>query len=263
MKFFLDTLKDLKNRQNLDLYLTLGIALVVSILGITGASQELLFSAILAVLALLSFNLLQNRRDDDELKTTLNRLAPSTNSSDQFFQTSFNPYSLREGILVAREAFFWGVSLSITVPALDHAIEQGLKQGLNVKFLIIEPNSSAARMAAFRNWYRRNEDEVNSIAQETLLRLSKIEALSASWPGSLEIRTVDYMPPYIILATDPHLPSGSMLIHLTSFRTPKEARPGFCLTRAKDPHWFDFFRKQFEEVWNDSQTVDLSSYTVH
>ena len=261
MNLFREIWKDIKKRQNLDLYLTLVIALTVSILGITGVSQEILFSAILAVLALLSFNLLQNRREDEELMTVLERLDIGNNLSDRFFQATFNPYSLRESVMVAREAIFWGVSLSITVPVLDHAIEEGLRQGLTVKFLVVRPDSSAIKMAAFRNWYRRNDHEVNSMSNEILFRLSKIETLSASWPGSLEVRTVDYLPPYIILATDPHLPSGSMLVYLTSFRTPKETRPGFSLTPTKDPHWFEFFKKQFEEVWKESQIVNLSEFS--
>lgn len=262
MNFFQKILNDVKNRQNIDLYLTLLIAVVVSILGFLGtSSQQILFSAIVAVLALIAFNLLQNRRDYEEVTSLLEKLEINNNVSERFFHNNFNPSAFRESVMVAKEAFFWGVSLSVTVPALDYAIEQGIKQGLTARFLMIQPESTAVEMTAFRNWYRRDTQEVNSMAREVLSRLSKIEALSSSWPGSIEVRTVNYLPPYIVLATDPHLPSGSMSVYLTSFRTPNENRPGFSLSPRNDPQWFAFFKNQFEEVWQAAEYVDLRLYS--
>jgi hypothetical protein len=72
MKFIEVIINDLRNRQNLDFYITVIISLIVAIFGISqSVSQEVISSAILAILALVSLSLLINRRENDEIKKSL------------------------------------------------------------------------------------------------------------------------------------------------------------------------------------------------
>lgn len=74
MKLIQGILQDFRRRQNLDVYITVLIALVVSILGIIQvADQIIISSAILATLALVSISLLMNRRENDEVQNALSK----------------------------------------------------------------------------------------------------------------------------------------------------------------------------------------------
>lgn len=72
MKLLRSALKDLKERQNLDVYITLAVAFTVVCLDIFNVTdQSAVSEAILATLALISVSLLINRRETDEVAKTL------------------------------------------------------------------------------------------------------------------------------------------------------------------------------------------------
>ena len=75
MKIFRSIWRDIRSGQNLDAYITISIALVVAVLGVTGfAPQNVVFSAILAVLALVATGLSVNRQDSKNLKNAISRI---------------------------------------------------------------------------------------------------------------------------------------------------------------------------------------------
>lgn len=72
MNLFRSVLSDLKERQNLDVYITLAVAFTVVCLDIFNVTdQSVVSEAILATMALVSVSLLINRRETDEVAKTL------------------------------------------------------------------------------------------------------------------------------------------------------------------------------------------------
>lgn len=72
MKILQKLVTDIKRRQNIDIYITILIAVVVSILGLVQvANQAVISSAVLATLALVSFSLLMNRQENEEIRKAL------------------------------------------------------------------------------------------------------------------------------------------------------------------------------------------------
>lgn len=66
---------DIRTRKNLDIYSTLRLAIIISVLGAFGvASVPVVISAVLAVLALISFSFLLNREHTERLQQSLNHL---------------------------------------------------------------------------------------------------------------------------------------------------------------------------------------------
>lgn len=63
--------QDIRERENFDVYITVIIAVVVAIGGIFGLPDTIIFSAILATLALVSLGLLYNRRENREIRSVL------------------------------------------------------------------------------------------------------------------------------------------------------------------------------------------------
>lgn len=75
MKFLRSVLSDLKERQNLDVYITLAVAFTVACLDIFNVTdQSVVSEAILAIMALVSVSLLVNRRETDEVAKALSGL---------------------------------------------------------------------------------------------------------------------------------------------------------------------------------------------
>ena len=261
MRVLRKALQDIRSGRNLDIYITIVIAIVTACLGVFGTVNQLIISsAVLATLALVSGSLLLNRREDEEIREALSRIEVASQISEKFFKREWNRTVLMKALPLAHDAFFWGMTLSRTVNDLDFAIEEGLRADLKVRILVMKFDSSSTRMAAFRNTRRQTKEQVDRLLYDTLSRLASIVCKS-SLEERLEVRWVDYLPPYTVIAINPYFPNGRVFVRLTSFRVPNETRPTFELTRAGDKVWFDFFVKQFESVWGEADTVDLCRFT--
>lgn len=75
MKFLGEIIKDIRNRQNIDIYITVCLSLIIAILGFAQvANQEIISSAVLATLALVSISLLINRHENDLIEKSLTNI---------------------------------------------------------------------------------------------------------------------------------------------------------------------------------------------
>jgi len=257
MKLFRIIWQDIQNRQNFDVYITIVLAIIVAILGTFGlASQSIISSAILATLGLLSFSVLANRRENEDLSKHLAKIREQNVSPTDIFKRDYDRLELREVTRNARKVFFWGFSFTTSVPMLGDYILTGVQDGLEARFLLVEPSSNSARMAVF-GASKEAESDFDMSIKGSLVRLSRFQ--KSSTVGKLEVRVVDYFPPYRIIAIDPHLPTGRMIVRMTSPTRYRDGAPVFELTRAKDEKWFDYFATQFEYIWANANEYDKDS----
>jgi hypothetical protein len=101
MKFLRSVLSDLKERQNLDVYITLAVAFTVACLDIFNVTdQSVVSEAILAIMALVSVSLLVNRRETDEVAKALSDLRDMRQKMDDVVSslgTTFTFLPVSEG----------------------------------------------------------------------------------------------------------------------------------------------------------------------
>lgn len=247
--------QDIRRGQNLDVYITIVIALVIAILGVIGATnQNIISSAILATLALVSVSTLLNRHRDEEIKSALLHIEDTSSLSEKFLEQESGRYELPILVERSHKVFLWGMTQWRTIPLLTRSIEQGLETGLEIRFLLLKPNCSAARMAAFRTTH----NDINKINSELNINLRQLKDLAKKeLPGRLEIRVIDYLAPWTIYAFDPHRPEGQMIVRLTPFRVPNRIRPKFRLSAREDEKWFQYFLSQFEAAWAEAELISL------
>lgn len=261
MRLLRAIIKDFQEKQNLDIYITVLLAIVVSILGIVQvANQAVVLSAVLATLALVSFSLLANRKEYEDLRALLSKVDSTKNLASKFFQKDFSTFSLKERVRTAQKIYFWSFSYRATVPLLKNSIEEALRNGLVARFLFIDPNSNAIDMGAFFSRSRDTASLKNTI-ESNIKMLSKLGNKVKA--GRLEIRSLNCIPPYMFIAIDPHLPTGSIFIQPTSFRVPREYAPAFELQRADDQEWFSYFLSQFESIWDESTQFDTQDESLN
>ncbi|MBI5294222.1 MAG: hypothetical protein HY869_02015 [Chloroflexi bacterium] len=256
MKFLKGILQDIRQKQNLDIYLAIIIAIVVSILGAAQiADQTVVSSTVLATLALVSLSLLANRRENDEIQNNLSKLTGTGQLADKFFRKEHDTSKVLQLIRNSRKVYFLGSSFTALIPLIREELSNNPPNELELKFLLMKPSGHAASIAAFRG--DRSIDEVNSSIVKSL---SDIEQLAKKMiNGKVECRVIDYLTPYNIEAFDPQLPSGRMFVRLAAFRTSTFIRPLFDLTSKNDSAWFKFFLEQFETLWEESDARVLNN----
>jgi hypothetical protein len=238
---------DIRSGENLDLYATVSISVVILILGLLGvASIKVILSATLAVLALVSLAMLANRRQNEAITQSLTRL-DSGPVSDRFFKREDDLTQIIGLIRKSRDVWLWGATLSAHLPMLEEEIRNGIERGTNFRVLLINPSGNAINMAAFRA-----ESTAESVLSADLIRnLGHLEPLAArSSGGHLEIRTIDYLGPYVLYLYDPRTLQGTGQVRLTTFRGVNSLRPTFEITAELDREWYGHFVSQFAQVWD-------------
>jgi hypothetical protein len=255
MKVIQKSWQDVRNGQNLDIYITVIIAVIVTVLGIIGVvNYEIISSAILATLALVSISVLQSRYENKEVRNLLSQIDSTRNLAEKFLTREYDRSRIPVLIRNSRKIYLWGFDLNTILTSSKYAIEQSLQNGLEVHFLLLKRYSKAVDMAAFIN---RSGDasRLNSSLKRSLETLKDLAEKTP--PGIIEVREVDFLPPWTIFVSDPHLTTGQMLVRLTTFQTPNETRPTFKLSATDDGEWFQSFVEQFESIWKNSQPIDL------
>lgn len=242
---------DIRTGQNIDVYITIITSITVATLGILGiVNQTIIFSALLAIMALIASSMLVNRHQNEEIRASLLNLKETRSlSSREVFQEEDDITEHIQTIRNSQKIILWGYTLTTHIPILKEEIEKGLDRGLEVRILLIKPSGIALKMAAFRG-SKTTENNLNFDLERNLERLADI---SNTRPGvKFEYRVIDYFAPYTIYIFDPHLPNGKMMVRLSTLRVPNARRPTYYLTRKNDESWFLFHVDQFETAWRES-----------
>jgi len=232
-------LKDLRQFDNLDLYITVTVAIVLAVLNLVGvASAAYLAPLTLAVLGLLALTSLINRHHMDELREAL------TQPISDFFVEKF-PDDLEQSFKEATEVWLYGVSLHRTINFRYAEIEAKLQQGHKFRVLVVHPDGPGAAMAASRNYASQDVDLTRDRITNVLKLLCRLQQIA---PERFEVRTIQNPLTHGMVATNPSAASGMLYLEQYTFGA-TEALPKFVL-RAGNEKWYDFFKKEMQAMWD-------------
>jgi hypothetical protein len=89
------------------------------------------------------------------------------------------------------------------------------------------------------------------------LEALKQVAMSNKNGGSCEIRLANMFPHFSMAAFDIYKDSGFLVLENHAYKTELMQRPNIILTHMSDKQWFEFYRHQFEIMWQESIEWDL------
>lgn len=113
--------------------------------------------------------------------------------------------------------------------SLPNDVQNTLAGGVLVRIVLITPAGAAMTMAAFRS----PDTDTGQLQEFLHNNLDTLNRLHTDHPG-LQVRLIDYLPPYTLYAYDPGLPAGRMDLRLASFHGDYDLRPTFSVQRARD-----------------------------
>ena len=239
MKFLRQIWKDIRQGENIDLYLTIIAAVVVSALSLMGASLSAQIPAItLAILALLAFTNLFNRHKLEEVLSK---------GSSTFFRKDF-PEEVRTDMEKSRELWLVGVKLSRTLTTYIPILEKKLAHGDKVKVLLLDPRSEAAR---YSNQTLSYPMDLEQHRESIRMSINLLNSLDARNPGNLEVRLIDQPIPFGLYGMNINETRGKMYVKQYEYRA-KTDGIRFILT-PKDDYWYDVYRQQLMSLWEDAK----------
>src|SRR5947209_1401016 len=114
---------DIRTRQNIDVYISIVISIIIALLGILGiVNQTVIFSALLAVTAIITYGMLVNRQQNEEVMDVLSNLKDTRSLAQRFFYKDDNIKEIEEIIGNSKKVCLWGYTLSSHVQYLKQVI---------------------------------------------------------------------------------------------------------------------------------------------
>jgi uncharacterized protein DUF5919 len=229
--------------RSLDLLLTLAVAVTVGTLGMFDvAGGPVLAGATLATLGVLALGSLTTRAQMRAVSTGLAGLAaPPT---DRLLSASTSGADADLG--AAHDIGIIGVTLSRTVRNQMTALQQCVRRGGTVRIAVIDPAGDVTAEAARRSTVPGSPDVFVHRLRPTLDLLARLAATPG--PGRVEIRLLDFVPAFGLLAVDAAGPDGHLRVDVYSHRFGGR-EPALHLRAGRDPAWYPHFQAEFEQIW--------------
>jgi hypothetical protein len=254
-------MRQLGSGKDLDLYVTVVIAVVVGVLGaLDVVGVGVVISATLATLALVAAGSLGSRRQVtrliasvDELSTLLRQreVAPS---ADAFLTQSTSGLDI--DLHGSSDIRMVGVTLSRTVRNHVVELEQRLLAGAVIRVALIEPGSDAVGEAARRSTIPDSPEIFENRLRPTIDLLSHLAARPGVL-GRIEVRLLRFVPSFGLIMVDPDEVSGRIHVDIYSHRT-AAPEPVLALSPHREPRWYGHFRREFDRIWEHGRVADLT-----
>lgn len=242
MSFLIRIWQDIRRGENIDLVVTVVVAIGLAILNIAGVAPASLIAPLtLAVLGLLSVATLGNRYRLEESLDTLNR------SHAGLFQEKMPP-SMESDLRNARELWLIGVTLNRTINTHYSVLEQKLARGDVVRVLLVHPDGHSPEMLERREYKARySVDRIRHLIRDSLDDLCNLQQRFSG----LDVRVIDYPLSYGGILINPNSDGGILYLEHYPFKVPGGSLPKFVL-EAKNGRWYTFFKAEIDTIWENS-----------
>lgn len=245
MRFIKRIWNDIRQGENLDLYLTVLAAIILAILNLVGfALSSVINSFSLAILALLAVAMLGNRYRLDKL------LESSQLGIDQILHQELTDKQdeINHKMEHAFDLLLIGTNLYSTIQRHYLLLENRLRAGRQVRILLVNPTGSASEFAAKRLYRSVSPEQYASQIKSSLQTLSTLKKETA---GNLKLHVIDHPIGLGGVFTDMDTPEGQLFVWHHSYKSKEVARPKLVLQKS-DGYWFEFYCDEARALWQDS-----------
>lgn len=237
--------------RHLDLHLTLAISAVVGVLGIADvADAGILAGATLATLGIVAAGTLRVRLQLDGVTASTARLAAHAGepSADRLLGASTSG----SGVDLARavDVRLVGVTLGRTLRNQLTGLRRCLERGGTVRVALISEDAVAE--AARRSGVPADPEIFTHRLRSSVDLLRQLTAPGP--PGRLEVRLLDFVPSFGLIAVDGDDRDGRIQVDVYSHRF-GVPEPSLPLRADRDRDWYQHFLVEFEQLWSTGRPL--------
>lgn len=244
----------------LEIYLAIVVSVTAMVIGLTPSISledtitklSVAISAISGALVLYCFTALRERSRLNNIGNVLSQL--QNQAAILSVQGDFDAQRHRL-IEVAKKELYIFVRYGDNLAYEMDKIRKALERGVNIFYLSCSPNDDniiqLLSLHADRNEPRyANPENAKIIISGVLESLHLIaKECNTESSGNLEIRTMKYLPPFVMSMCDPQLSSGEAVIAISNFRTPYSQVPKIKLKKFEAEEVFQAFYEEFIQYW--------------
>jgi hypothetical protein len=196
-----------------------------------------------------------NRMWEDGIAWPLSEQQVLTRAYRPSFGEAFGP-ELQDAMSQASSILITGIARNGLVNSSYSALEDMLRKGCQIRFLLVDPDSDAAVYAANRYYAERSPDSVRERTRQTIRLLGELHRAA----GNISVRLTGHPLALGVVATKQKLEDNTVRSALFVEYYPYRAsgkEPKFVLLPT-DGYWYERFRGEAEALWDDADDIDLN-----
>jgi hypothetical protein len=167
------------------------------------------------------------------------------------------PQTFMRDLAAAKEIWMMGIVLRGTTTGNFYDFKSKAEQKGKFRVLIIDVNKIEMGKV-LRQFSRGGSDEqFQADFKQTLNQYQEISQLATD-PGDVQLRLVDFIPPFRLYIFPQVEGNGVVYVEIYSYRASLGSVPKFRISKQKNPEWYEYFVSQFEAMWQDAQAVDMA-----
>jgi len=184
----------------------------------------------------------------EEVNQKLDKLAQSSQSGVRL-ENRQGLTTLEARLVQAEDVSLLGINLVGLLSNYEGFIKKKAKSGCKFRIIITDPGfyTESGASNSWQKGLRRKQDAEHAI--RTLLPV--IETTE-----NIHLRFIDLLPSFSLLIIDPNSSHGKVQVELYLCEGAASDRPHFILTQSNDKYWYDFFRNQFDLLWENARDFD-------
>lgn len=161
----------------------------------------------------------------------------------------FNFDEINRKILESEESLIFGLGCTVTIRLLyDKCINQRYMHQ-HMRILFMDSDGVAVKIAA-----RREETPLKEVRQRYRKNWEMIQKLAVTFPGHIQFKKIDYLPPYNLFIFNPDKDDAELFVHIAGWKSAStDGRPLMVLSKQTNRYWFDYFLSEFKKMWDLSE----------
>jgi hypothetical protein len=257
VQFVNRVIKDIKSKQNIDVYIVSFFAIGFAILTLAGDLPATLFgekmanqintSFMLAALGLLVLNISIPKSKASQL--------------DDYLDDRSNLGSFSERIRNATKLYIYAPSAANILRGDNaDAIRKSIfaKKDGELRVIIQNPDKQGAVDILVDQLDNSIDFQVQYLADELQNTLKQFKLIQ-SWnvDGTFQFKLLDYSPGFSLVLIDPHKNDGQIIVEIHGLHNEStDSRMNIVITKKESERWFTYWHRQFERMWQKSQEIE-------
>ncbi|MCD0445034.1 hypothetical protein LO763_15565 [Glycomyces sp. A-F 0318] len=154
------------------------------------------------------------------------------------------------GLSDCKSLYINGMSLRSFTNEHLQSIEGIAARNGKCKILFLRPRSNASAVVAKHFIKTESPSKYDNEIIQSIERLSR---LVERWADRIEVRTLDNVPTSSIALIDAKSPTAKMVVEIYTYDESSAYRPHLSLAPNVSPIWYNYFERQFERLWDESE----------
>ncbi|WP_346709982.1 DUF4062 domain-containing protein [Phocaeicola salanitronis] len=154
---------------------------------------------------------------------------------------------LNDKLAKAHDACVYALGCTATTQQLcDKLINKKIRGTNRLRIIYMDPRGKAVHLAA-----KRQGSSDIKVKEMYHNNLAPLLSLSSRLPKRLQVRVMDFLPPYNLFIFNPSTPEAEIFLHLSSWQTDSRiGRPLLRILKKDNPSLFSYYKTEFERLWN-------------